>query len=595
MIVECENCGARYNVDPERIKDEGAKVRCSGCKNVFKIFKPAGEALPPAEEFQPEEPAAAPAPAPQTDESPQQPTESAADPFGFDSDDFDMSALDGDPGLDTEDKEAEYEDMDLSSLDEELAEAAPQEKTTVGEDDGFDFSSLEKDVAPDDADGDLDLSSLDDDLGLGKETGEGEEDLDFSSLDDLDLGGDDLGDAAAPASLGDLKTGTETEDEFDLSSLDEDLGLGDYTPGEKTEQEEDLDFSSLEDEFPGVDDKSGSESSTSDALAGFESDDLDLGSLDADLGLGDEDGSDFGIGTADPGADQDEPAAITAEDTEDGLDALTASDDGADDFAGMFLGEEADRPGTKAPAEEDEQEEGIRIVDEDDFDFGHARTARPRAEHAPYRPEPEIFVPEDTGEIQYVGTHEAGAGREEAKGKKKRGVFFYFLIFLFLLVAGAWAVYTYYPQLLPVNLPGEQTAEVGEGDTEGSNLIRLEDAKHTFVQNETEGQLLVITGLARNKYQQPRRFIRLKGILYDGKHASLAEKMVYCGNVLSEDELKTLSMEDINKRLNVRGGKDGSNMNIPAEKSLKFMVVFSQMPPDLAEYEVKALSSEIAE
>ena len=43
MVIECKNCGTRFNVDETRIKETGSKVRCSQCKHVFTIFKPQPE------------------------------------------------------------------------------------------------------------------------------------------------------------------------------------------------------------------------------------------------------------------------------------------------------------------------------------------------------------------------------------------------------------------------------------------------------------------------------------------------------------------------------------------------------------------------
>ena len=43
MIVECESCKTRFNVETDRIKDDGSKVRCSKCRHVFMIYKPSAE------------------------------------------------------------------------------------------------------------------------------------------------------------------------------------------------------------------------------------------------------------------------------------------------------------------------------------------------------------------------------------------------------------------------------------------------------------------------------------------------------------------------------------------------------------------------
>ena len=40
MIIECEECNSKFNLDKNLIKKEGSKVRCSVCKNVFTAYPP---------------------------------------------------------------------------------------------------------------------------------------------------------------------------------------------------------------------------------------------------------------------------------------------------------------------------------------------------------------------------------------------------------------------------------------------------------------------------------------------------------------------------------------------------------------------------
>ena len=40
MIVTCENCDTRFNLDENLIKESGSKVRCSKCHHIFTAYKP---------------------------------------------------------------------------------------------------------------------------------------------------------------------------------------------------------------------------------------------------------------------------------------------------------------------------------------------------------------------------------------------------------------------------------------------------------------------------------------------------------------------------------------------------------------------------
>src|SRR5205823_611793 len=46
MLIQCEKCQNRYNLDESKIPGKGAKVTCPSCKNVFIVMKD-GSAPPP--------------------------------------------------------------------------------------------------------------------------------------------------------------------------------------------------------------------------------------------------------------------------------------------------------------------------------------------------------------------------------------------------------------------------------------------------------------------------------------------------------------------------------------------------------------------
>ena len=42
MLVECEKCKSKFNLDESILKEEGSRVKCSICENVFKAY-PSGQ------------------------------------------------------------------------------------------------------------------------------------------------------------------------------------------------------------------------------------------------------------------------------------------------------------------------------------------------------------------------------------------------------------------------------------------------------------------------------------------------------------------------------------------------------------------------
>lgn len=49
MIIQCENCKAKFRLDDSKIPAQGRKVRCSKCKNVFFVSKESSQKLEPEE------------------------------------------------------------------------------------------------------------------------------------------------------------------------------------------------------------------------------------------------------------------------------------------------------------------------------------------------------------------------------------------------------------------------------------------------------------------------------------------------------------------------------------------------------------------
>jgi len=56
MVIECNQCHARYNVDENKIPPSGVKVRCHKCQNVIVIQKEPAKPEPSAEPVQPDIP-----------------------------------------------------------------------------------------------------------------------------------------------------------------------------------------------------------------------------------------------------------------------------------------------------------------------------------------------------------------------------------------------------------------------------------------------------------------------------------------------------------------------------------------------------------
>ena len=172
---------------------------------------------------------------------------------------------------------------------------------------------------------------------------------------------------------------------------------------------------------------------------------------------------------------------------------------------------------------------------------------------------------------------------------------FMVLLIMVLVGGGAYAAYTVLESLnikIPFleSLKGAVTSEATDpGNVRASLLEGLISGE--FVSNNSAGRLFVIKGKLRNDYPEARNFIRVKGILYlkDGKVAQ--DRIVYCGNVLSDTDLQVLDKETINEKLGNRFGDNKSNFRVPSGKVLPFMVVFSDIPHEVGEFSVEVVDS----
>ncbi len=119
----------------------------------------------------------------------------------------------------------------------------------------------------------------------------------------------------------------------------------------------------------------------------------------------------------------------------------------------------------------------------------------------------------------------------------------------------------------------------GMGDqAEGS--FSLEKVRGYYLENTNLPKVFVVEGEAVNHWRESRSFIKVKGVLLDSKGNKVQEKEAYCGNILSEKDLREMSRGVIEKSLSSQFGISFSNVNILPNKGVPFMIVFLDLPPE---------------
>jgi len=135
----------------------------------------------------------------------------------------------------------------------------------------------------------------------------------------------------------------------------------------------------------------------------------------------------------------------------------------------------------------------------------------------------------------------------------------------------------------------QQQPQVQSQDQQGE--IRISTSQSYYVENSVSGQLFVIKGLVTNNSVTAQSELRVKGTLYKEKGTPLLHQTVYCGNIISDDDLKSASRDSLNNQMANPFGAALSNVNVAPGQSLPYMIVFTDLPEELNEFSVEPSSS----
>ena len=83
----------------------------------------------------------------------------------------------------------------------------------------------------------------------------------------------------------------------------------------------------------------------------------------------------------------------------------------------------------------------------------------------------------------------------------------------------------------------------------------------------------------------------MRGRLTDSKGKIVRQAVVYAGPTFTQEELKSLPMQEIQARLGQAGGEGGPYV-ARVKGSIPFMIVFANLPQNVAEFTVEVVGSE---
>jgi hypothetical protein len=142
---------------------------------------------------------------------------------------------------------------------------------------------------------------------------------------------------------------------------------------------------------------------------------------------------------------------------------------------------------------------------------------------------------------------------------------------------------------------GNKVEKEGPGGSREA-IVSIQDNTHAFfMENKTAGQFFVVEGEVTNQSPEATSFVLLEGKLYNKKNEVAQSQRCYCGNVMTREELVHLNIAEIQNHMMNREGKKLTNVHIPPQNRVPFMLVFHNLPEmdNLTDYSVEVISAEM--
>ncbi len=522
MIIICKECSTKFRLDESLLMETGSQVRCCACKNIFTAYPPQVLGITG-------------------------PAQVSSAPQGY----FDSEEELGPGGVGGFQKTSPEEDDDGLELDvEEEDEDIDADGIDLGDDDtGLDDGGINLDN---------NMPGMDTGITFDEDM-EFDTDSDVSDADDMDLSTGinlnlDQGEDLELDTESDLKKDS-TEPEIELPDLEPDPVAAESSSAD----DEDFEFEFELDE------------------EGFEiEDDLKLDEPSADP---DE-------------VEQEEDLELSIYDEEDfdQKQEITASIEVKED---IVVPEEINEfeDDDEYESVELEIDDGTDVIEDDDFvekefeDDGDYEIEEFDEDDQEYEDDDIIDEEYEDGEV---------SDKKTKKSKKKSGKLLKVLVTILMLLGVGYGSF----KLTDGFTKSFDLSKINFSVLK--NLLNFSDMDEIpvwatidnqslngrYVTNESSGQLFVITGKITNESKLPLNNIEIEGTLIAKGGVVAKKKKVFCGNKIPEGQLSTSSISAINTLLLRKDGEQGANLNIKANESVPFMVVFSNLPDELENYTV---------
>jgi hypothetical protein len=366
---------------------------------------------------------------------------------------------------------------------------------------------------------------------------------------------------------------------------------------------------------------------TGDDLSGFDSggDDLGLDSGDAsDFDLGDDIDLDAGLGEEKGSKDIEFETDETGEGGGEGMEEQEGAEFDADESTGFDFEEDVS-PDKSVEADKKEDLGDLDLTLDDSSDapakdlasdlgsdfelpsFDEGGSPDPTFGKEPDTKEGggglDMGGPLDMGmDMEPLGDIGAPLGDIEdvpsfAKTPKKakaqrRSPLLVALFIVFLMVAAAYFGYNTFFGGEEFDITTISYLFKGKEDPmEGLKVVE-DKINYFYVINNEAGKALVIEGLVLNNSNQAKGHIKVALKLYDKNGTELKQRGAFCGNILSVEELESLSKGEINKILSNETGLNFDNAHIKSKATVPFMVVIFGIPENTDNFKIEIVTAE---
>lgn len=125
-------------------------------------------------------------------------------------------------------------------------------------------------------------------------------------------------------------------------------------------------------------------------------------------------------------------------------------------------------------------------------------------------------------------------------------------------------------------------------------VISLDKVVGAYLVNSEAGEVFVIRGEAVNNYRKARAAIQVRGALLGAGGQAIVQKVAYCGNSLTDEQVATLPFARIEAAMGNQFGDSLANLGVQPGKRIPFVIVITGVPKEAVDYSVEVVGSTVA-